>query len=136
VVFCSLNDGGVVLFPLLLVTAPIAGGLDLSFCGLTGTLLPELGNLPLLSVLVFHSNGLTGTIPEEYAKLTKLSKGRLVAPYRLGGVHVSLCCQLSIYQAYFDLSRNFLSGTMPEGLCSVVKVDCGVVCDCCGQCTL
>mmetsp|Transcript_10391 Transcript_10391/g.24068 ORF Transcript_10391/g.24068 Transcript_10391/m.24068 type:complete len:104 (-) Transcript_10391:2172-2483(-) len=47
-------------------------GLDLSFCGLTGTLLPELGNLPLLSVLVFHSNGLTGTIPEEYAKLTKL----------------------------------------------------------------
>ncbi|MDE0396046.1 MAG: Ig-like domain-containing protein [Gammaproteobacteria bacterium] len=59
--------------------------LSLSNNGLTGTILPELGNLMSLRELTLSWNGLTGPIPREFGDLTSLAnlsleRNRLTGP--------------------------------------------------------
>ena len=48
-------------------------GLDLIAYGLSGTIPPELGNLPGLEILFLNNNHLTGSIPAELGNLANLS---------------------------------------------------------------
>ena len=64
---------------------------------LTGTLPPELGDLPQLRRLVLRANNLSGTLPRELGRLSQLTM--------------------------LDLSRNSLEGTIPSDLGSLSRLD-------------
>lgn len=63
----------------------------MSQCGLTGTIPPELGNIPALQQLLLYGNELSGEIPEELGNLVLLT--------------------------ILEVEGNSITGTMPTSIC-------------------
>ena len=81
---------------------------------LTGTLPPELGDLPYLRRLVLRANDLSGTLPRRLGTLSRLTRLDL-SGNNLNGTIPSELGSLSNL-TYLNLSRNELTGGIPPEL--------------------
>ncbi|KAL3506489.1 hypothetical protein ACH5RR_031871 [Cinchona calisaya] len=81
---------------------------------LLGCVLPEFGNLTLMSVLNLSSNRLSGEIPFELGKLVSMLKLDLHGNQLHGEVPKELGLLTKLL--YLDLSMNFLTGPLPVNL--------------------
>ena len=88
---------------------------------LTGTVPPELGDLPSLEYLILESNQLTGPIPAELSKLANLTHLWLHRNSLTGGIPLELGV-LADLQALL-LSDNALSGAIPAELGSLTSLE-------------
>ncbi|KAL1804451.1 hypothetical protein ACET3Z_033098 [Daucus carota] len=133
-----LTYGGRDLGKLNLPSFPYLQLLDLSSCGLYGSIPYEIGMLSELKYVFLSGNSLTGNLPSSLANLTQLRKfdvsnNKLSGsiPFELGNLLSTLvyldlgfnlfdgsipvsknCSSLK----YLDLSRNLFSGHIPEEL--------------------
>ncbi|KAH0460335.1 hypothetical protein IEQ34_010998 [Dendrobium chrysotoxum] len=85
---------------------------DLGNAALSGTLVPQLGQLKNLQYLELYSNNISGLIPPELGNLTSLVSLDLYLNNFTGGIPDSLG-NLSKLR-FLDLSNNNLSGTVPS----------------------
>ena len=105
-------------------------------CQLTGTIPSSLGLLSNLVTVDFFGNSFTGTVPSSFEWLTGVQKlnlggnclsGILPSPApsalyvtlsanRFAGPIPNAFCQLSVGLVMLDISRNYVSGTMPSCL--------------------
>ncbi|MCP5106946.1 MAG: hypothetical protein GY950_26415 [bacterium] len=81
---------------------------------LSGTIPPELGNLPNLTELFLYSNNLTGNIPSELGNLTGLEEFLSAYNQLSGSIPPQLGNISTLYK--LNLGRNQLSGEIPAEL--------------------
>ena len=101
----GLNDFS---YPILLWDGSLSVFLYLSGLGLSGSIPPELGNLPRLSHLYLSDNNLTGTIPLELDNLTGLNQ------LFLGGNDLSGCVPSNMYRRVHDPDSGDTDISRPE----------------------
>jgi Leucine-rich repeat (LRR) protein len=100
-------------------------GLYLEENNLTGSLPPEIGNLPDLEELELYINAIGGTIPSSIGNLPKL-RGLLLFDNQLSGSLPVTIGNLSALENLY-LDRNNLTGQLPDtmgGLTSLVNFSC------------
>ncbi|KAF4384271.1 hypothetical protein CsatB_015209 [Cannabis sativa] len=90
---------------------------DLGNANLTGTLVPQLGQLTNLQYLELYSNNISGKIPEELGNLTNLVSLDLYLN-KLDGVIPTTLGKLSKLR-FLRLNNNSLTGTIPRSLTGV-----------------
>ncbi|GJM97431.1 hypothetical protein PR202_ga14358 [Eleusine coracana subsp. coracana] len=98
------------------------GMLLLANNAITGRIPPAIGNLPALQTLSLESNNLSGPLPAEIGKLRNLSRLNVSGNAIAGTIPPELftgCGSL----AAVDLSRNAISGAIPDGITSL-KILC------------
>ncbi|CAL4964203.1 unnamed protein product [Urochloa decumbens] len=81
---------------------------------ISGTILPEIGNLASLQVIEFSSNLLTGVIPESIGKLTQLSQLYLGSNKLSGPIPFSIGNLTTL--SYLDANDNILEGPIPSSI--------------------
>ncbi|XP_073103353.1 receptor kinase-like protein Xa21 [Elaeis guineensis] len=94
--------------------------LNLSSCGLEGSLSPSIGNLTFLHRLDLQSNGFIREIPPELGRLRRLKHLNLSFNSFQGVIPVNLtyCFELLT----LDLSSNQLKGKIPGDIASLTKL--------------
>ncbi|XP_019710029.3 LRR receptor-like serine/threonine-protein kinase EFR [Elaeis guineensis] len=94
--------------------------LNLSSCGLEGSLSPSIGNLTFLHRLDLGDNGFISKIPPEFGRLRRLQYLNLSFNSFQGVIPVNLtyCFEL----LYLDLSSNQLKGKIPVDIASLTKL--------------
>ncbi|GJN39552.1 hypothetical protein PR202_gb28677 [Eleusine coracana subsp. coracana] len=85
---------------------------DLGNAALSGTLVPQLGQLKNLQYLELYSNNISGTIPSELGNLTNLVSLDLYLNNFTGPIPDSLGNLVKL--RFLDLSNNNLSGEVPS----------------------
>ncbi|XP_022922501.1 BRASSINOSTEROID INSENSITIVE 1-associated receptor kinase 1-like [Cucurbita moschata] len=90
---------------------------DLGNANLSGTLVPQLGDLPSLQYLELYSNNITGEIPREIGLLTNLVSLDLYLNNLTGQIPVTLG-ELGKLR-FLRLNNNSLTGTIPMSLTNV-----------------
>lgn len=90
---------------------------DLGNANLTGTLVPQLGQLPNLQYLELYSNNISGRIPEELGNLTNLVSLDLYLNNLTGPIPNTLSKLGKL--RFLRLNNNSLSGTIPVSLTNV-----------------
>ena len=95
--------------------------LSLSSNGLTGPILPELGNLTSLRELTLPWNSLTGSILPELGNLTRLSKLQLERNVLTGPIPPELGNLTSLRELI--LHANDLTGPIPPGLGNLTRLE-------------
>ncbi|XP_050263491.1 BRASSINOSTEROID INSENSITIVE 1-associated receptor kinase 1-like isoform X15 [Quercus robur] len=90
---------------------------DLGNANLTGTLVPQLGQLLKLQYLELYSNNITGPIPEELGNLTDLVKLELFSNNLNGGIPSTLGKLQKL--RFLRLNNNTLKGEIPRILTTV-----------------
>lgn len=88
---------------------------------LTGTLIPELGQLTSLKLLILDINDLSGPIPPELGNLTNLEKLILSRNELSGSIPATLGNLLNMKELRLDL--NELSGPIPSALGNLKQMD-------------
>ncbi|CAK9221648.1 unnamed protein product [Sphagnum jensenii] len=91
---------------------------DLGNAGLSGNLVPQLGNLPFLQYLELYSNNISGLIPPELGNLSNLVSLDLYLNDFNGDIPNTLG-QLANLR-FLRLNNNSLMGTIPLQLTSIV----------------
>ncbi|CAK9873217.1 unnamed protein product [Sphagnum jensenii] len=91
---------------------------DLGNAGLSGNLVPQLGNLPFLQYLELYSNNISGLIPPELGNLSNLVSLDLYLNDFNGDIPNTLG-QLTNLR-FLRLNNNSLMGTIPLQLTSIV----------------
>ena len=94
--------------------------LDLSSCGLTGTIPPEIGNLENLKYLWLNDNQLTDTIPSEIGKLTNLL-GLFLFNNQLSGSIPSEIGNLTHLKRLY-LNDNQLADSIPSEIGNLINL--------------
>ncbi|XP_073104016.1 uncharacterized protein [Elaeis guineensis] len=94
--------------------------LDLSSCGLEGSLSPSIGNLTFLHRLDLQNNGFIHEIPPELGRLRRLKHLNLSFNSFQGVIHVNLTCCFELLT--LDLSSNQLKGKIPVDIASLTKL--------------
>ncbi|KAG2664340.1 hypothetical protein I3760_16G078100 [Carya illinoinensis] len=96
--------------------------LDLSFNrGLTGSILPSLGNLQKLNILILAGCSFSGDIPDGLGNLTELSYLALNSNKLIGKIPPSLGKLSKLY--WLDLADNQLTGPLPISTSSTPGLD-------------
>ncbi|XP_023553479.1 BRASSINOSTEROID INSENSITIVE 1-associated receptor kinase 1-like [Cucurbita pepo subsp. pepo] len=90
---------------------------DLGNANLSGTLVPQLGDLPSLQYLELYSNNISGEIPREIGLLTNLVSLDLYLNNLTGQIPVTLG-ELGKLR-FLRLNNNSLTGTIPMSLTNV-----------------
>ncbi|XP_062077197.1 BRASSINOSTEROID INSENSITIVE 1-associated receptor kinase 1-like [Humulus lupulus] len=90
---------------------------DLGNANLTGTLVPQLGQLTNLQYLELYSNNISGKIPEELGNLTNLVSLDLYVNKLNGPIPTTLGKLAKL--RFLRLNNNSLSGTIPMTLTGV-----------------
>lgn len=93
---------------------------DLGNANLTGTLVPQLGQLPNLQYLELYSNNISGRIPEELGNLTNLVSLDLYLNTLTGPIPNTLSKLGKL--RFLRLNNNSLSGTIPVSLTTVMSL--------------
>ncbi|KAL1289628.1 hypothetical protein HN51_058036 [Arachis hypogaea] len=93
---------------------------DLGNADLSGTLVPNLGNLPNLQYLELYSNNITGKIPDELGNLTNLVSLDLYLNVLTGPIPATLG-KLSNLR-FLRLNNNTLSGGIPMSLTGITSL--------------
>ena len=96
-------------------------GLEIGNNNVTGTILPELGNLVYLERLALDYNHLTGSIPTELGSLTNLVDLYLYNNNLTGEIPVELGNLVNLEQLY--LSTNSLTGSIPPELGNLASLE-------------
>ncbi|KAH8967523.1 hypothetical protein BDL97_03G081300 [Sphagnum fallax] len=91
---------------------------DLGNAGLSGNLVPQLGNLPFLQYLELYSNNISGLIPPELGNLSNLVSLDLYLNDFNGDIPNTLGQLASL--RFLRLNNNSLMGTIPLQLTSIV----------------
>ncbi|KAG1342013.1 LRR receptor-like serine/threonine-protein kinase EFR [Cocos nucifera] len=94
--------------------------LDLSSCGLVGSLSPSIGNLTFLHRLHLENNGFISEIPLELGRLRRLKHLNLSFNSFQGVIPVNLTYCLELLT--LDLSGNQLKGKIPVDVASLTKL--------------
>nr|TKS14866.1 hypothetical protein D5086_0000039140 [Populus alba] len=96
-------------------------GLDLSGLRLTGSISPNIGNLPFLRSLHLQGNQFTGLIPDQLGVLSRLSVLNISFNSINGPIplNITKCLNLQI----LDLMQNEISGAIPEELSSLKSLE-------------
>ncbi|PSS12095.1 BRASSINOSTEROID INSENSITIVE 1-associated receptor kinase [Actinidia chinensis var. chinensis] len=92
---------------------------DLGNAGLSGPLVPQLGNLTYLQYLQVYANKLSGTIPREIGKLRKLISLDLYNNQLSGSIPATLGNLKSLN--YMRLNSNNLSGKIPAQVILLIQ---------------
>ncbi|KAH9543506.1 hypothetical protein CY35_13G068700 [Sphagnum magellanicum] len=90
---------------------------DLGNAGLSGTLVPQLGNLPYLQYLELYSNNISGVIPPELGNLTQLVSLDLYLNNFSGSIPDTLGQLLEL--RFLRLNNNSLNGSIPFQLTNI-----------------
>ncbi|XP_038903983.1 BRASSINOSTEROID INSENSITIVE 1-associated receptor kinase 1-like [Benincasa hispida] len=90
---------------------------DLGNANLSGTLVPQLGDLPNLQYLELYSNNISGEIPLEIGLLTNLVSLDLYLNNLTGPIPITLGELQKL--RFLRLNNNSLSGTIPMSLTNV-----------------
>nr|GLL43968.1 somatic embryogenesis receptor kinase 2-like [Ipomoea trifida]GME11108.1 leucine-rich repeat protein 1-like [Ipomoea batatas] len=85
--------------------------LDIESAGLSGPLIPQLGDLPNLQYIELYNNSISGAIPVELGKLNKLVSLDLYMNKLSGPIPSSLGNLTSLH--FLRLNNNMLSGIIP-----------------------
>uniref|UniRef100_A0ACD5ZVI0 Uncharacterized protein n=1 Tax=Avena sativa TaxID=4498 RepID=A0ACD5ZVI0_AVESA len=93
---------------------------DLGNAALSGTLVPQLGQLKNLQYLELYSNNISGTIPSELGNLTNLVSLDLYLNNFTGPIPDSLGNLLKL--RFLRLNNNSLSGTIPKSLTAITAL--------------
>ncbi|CAK9221625.1 unnamed protein product [Sphagnum troendelagicum] len=91
---------------------------DLGNASLSGTLVPQLGNLPFLQYLELYSNSISGSIPSELGALSQLVSLDLYVNDFTGDIPSTLG-QLANLR-FLRLNNNSLTGAIPLQLTSIL----------------
>ncbi|KAL8264794.1 hypothetical protein R6Q59_022924 [Mikania micrantha] len=94
---------------------------DLGSAGLSGQLVPELGQLINLQYLELYSNNITGNIPTELGKLNSLVSLDLYSN-RLHGNIPNTMGNLKKLR-FLRLNNNSLGGTIPYSLTNIIELE-------------
>ncbi|XP_062099113.1 BRASSINOSTEROID INSENSITIVE 1-associated receptor kinase 1-like isoform X2 [Humulus lupulus] len=92
---------------------------DLGYANLTGTLVPQLGQLRNLQFLELFSNNISGKIPEELGSLTNLVSLDLYLNKLNGSIPATLGKLGKL--RFLRLNNNSLSGTIPMTLTGIFQ---------------
>ncbi|XP_057493034.1 leucine-rich repeat protein 1-like [Actinidia eriantha] len=92
---------------------------DLGNAGLSGPLVPQLGNLTYLQYLEVYANKLSGSIPREIGKLRKLISLDLYNNQLSGPIPATLGTLKSLN--YMRLNSNNLSGKIPAQVILLIQ---------------
>ncbi|XP_059447563.1 leucine-rich repeat protein 1-like [Corylus avellana] len=92
---------------------------DLGHIGLSGILVPQLGDLSNLQYLEVYGNSLTGVIPTEIGKITTLISLDLYQNQLSGTIPPSLGSLVSL--KFLRLNSNKLTGAVPAEVLQLVK---------------
>jgi somatic embryogenesis receptor kinase 1 len=90
---------------------------DLGNAGLSGTLVPQLGNLPYLQYLELYSNNISGVIPPDLGNLTQLVSLDLYLNDFSGNIPDTLGQLLEL--RFLRLNNNSLNGSIPFQLTNI-----------------
>ncbi|CAO2164232.1 unnamed protein product [Urochloa humidicola] len=93
---------------------------DLGNAALSGTLVPQLGQLKNLQYLELYSNNISGTIPSELGNLTNLVSLDLYLNNFTGSIPDSLGNLLKL--RFLRLNNNSLSGSIPKSLTAITAL--------------
>ncbi|KAL2958875.1 hypothetical protein AAZX31_18G234000 [Glycine max] len=94
--------------------------LEVSHCGLQGTIPSDIGNLPKLTHLDLSHNSLDGEIPPALTNLTQLENLIISHNYIQGSIPELLFLKnLTV----LDLSYNFLDGEIPPALANLTQLE-------------
>ncbi|AQK41186.1 hypothetical protein Zm00014a_021506 [Zea mays] len=93
---------------------------DLGNAALSGTLVPQLGQLKNLQYLELYSNNISGTIPSELGNLTNLVSLDLYLNNFTGPIPDSLGKLLKL--RFLRLNNNSLSGSIPKSLTAITAL--------------
>uniref|UniRef100_A0A0E0I7R2 Protein kinase domain-containing protein n=1 Tax=Oryza nivara TaxID=4536 RepID=A0A0E0I7R2_ORYNI len=93
---------------------------DLGNAALSGTLVPQLGQLKNLQYLELYSNNISGTIPSELGNLTNLVSLDLYLNNFTGPIPDSLGNLLKL--RFLRLNNNSLSGSIPKSLTAITAL--------------
>jgi Leucine-rich repeat (LRR) protein len=104
--------------------------LSLSFSHLTGTVPTELGRLTRLEELYLFQNNLTGSVPTELGQLTKLESLYLEGNVRLvGSISNDICVNIEPLGLLRELGADCAAANDVNATTMVIQCDC---CTCCG----
>ncbi|XP_065853961.1 leucine-rich repeat protein 1-like [Euphorbia lathyris] len=92
--------------------------LDLGNAGLSGPLIPQLGNLANLQYLELFNNSISGAIPTTFGNLTKLISLDLDHNQLTGSIPSSLAYLQNL--RFMRINSNKLTGSIPMGIISLV----------------
>ncbi|KAJ0971208.1 hypothetical protein J5N97_019167 [Dioscorea zingiberensis] len=93
--------------------------LDLGEAGLSGPILPLLGNLTNLQYLELYGNNMNGTVPEELGQLTNLISMELQQNVLTGPIPSSIGNIQSL--KFLRLNANMLTGEIPIEVLSLIR---------------
>ncbi|KAJ3671824.1 hypothetical protein LUZ60_007903 [Juncus effusus] len=92
--------------------------IDLENAGLSGPLIPQLGQLTYLEYLMLEKNNISGSIPTSFGNLTNLISLDLQSNQLSGVIPSALGNLYSL--AALNLKGNMLSGSLPMEILSLV----------------
>ncbi|KAH7686718.1 Non-specific serine/threonine protein kinase protein [Dioscorea alata] len=93
--------------------------LDLGEAGLSGPILPQLGNLTNLEYLELYGNNINGTVPEELGQLSKLISMELQQNLLTGPIPSSIGNLKSL--KFLRLNANMLTGEIPIEILNLIR---------------
>ncbi|XP_028214452.1 probable leucine-rich repeat receptor-like protein kinase At1g35710 [Glycine soja] len=117
---CPLGTPGIRLATLNLSVFKNLEWLEVSGCGLQGTIPPDIGNLPKLTHLRLSYNSLHGEIPPSLANLTQLERLILSNNKFQGSIPRELLFLRNL--TWLDLSYNSLDGKIPPALANLTQL--------------
>ncbi|KAK1383661.1 Protein kinase domain-containing protein [Heracleum sosnowskyi] len=85
--------------------------LDLSYCGLNGSIPYQIGMLSELNYLSLHDNSLTGMLPSSLVNLTQLQRLDVSHNFIRGSISSGISSLKDL--VYLDLGYNKLTGSIP-----------------------
>ncbi|KAM0935012.1 putative non-specific serine/threonine protein kinase [Dioscorea sansibarensis] len=93
--------------------------LDLGEAGLSGPILPQLGNLTNLEYLELYGNNINGTVPEELGQLTYLISMELQQNLLSGPIPSSIGNLKSL--KFLRLNANMFTGEIPIEILNLIR---------------
>ncbi|KAM7461184.1 hypothetical protein LguiA_029305 [Lonicera macranthoides] len=114
-IYCPYYFAGVRIDELNFTSFPNLEALDLSECGLVGTILYEIGMLSKLTKLSLYHNSLSGNLPSSLANLTSLTFLDISDNGLNGSIPSEVLGNLKNLRR-LDLRSNYFSGPIPSSI--------------------